>query len=136
MPSKRLKYSDYFDKITGSDTFATIAPNPNASVIEKNASICYSIMQAHWVFRQLSEQYALPGFLFADMEKHDGPAYAFNYEDKPILGIKLNPNDNLFVIHSNLFDYIKLGWLPTKIKDWMPLAEQLMNDDKGNIFSA
>ena len=26
MPSKRLKYSDYFDKITGGDTFATIAP--------------------------------------------------------------------------------------------------------------
>ena len=135
MISKRLKYSDYFDKITKGDSFATIAPNPDASVIEKNASICYSIMQAHWVFRHLSEQCALPGFLFADMENHNGREYSFNYTDKTIIGVKPDTNDKLFSIHSNLFEYIQMGWLPAKIKDWMPIAEQLMNADKDNIFS-
>ncbi len=135
MTSKRLKYSDYFNKLTNGDSFTVIAPNPDASVIEKNASVCYSIMQAHWVFRHLSEQYALPGFLFAEMEKHKGPAYAFNYSDKTIIGVKPDTNDKLFRIHSNLFEYIKIGWLPAKIKDWTPLAEQLMNADKDNIFS-
>ena len=107
----------------------------NASETEKNASICYSIMQAHWVFRHLSEQFDLPGFLFADMEKYEGREYAFNYKDKTILGVKPDANDKMFGIHSNLFDYIEMGWLPAKIKDWMPLAEQLMNADKDNVFS-
>ena len=135
MPSKRLKYSDYFDKITDGDSFAIIAPNPDASETEKNASICYSIMQAHWVFRHLSEQCDLPGFVFADMEKYEGRAGSFHYTDKTILGVKPDTNDKLFIIHNNLFEYIKMGWLPAKIKDWMPLAEQLMNADKDNIFS-
>lgn len=135
MSSKRLRYSEYFDKITNGDSFAIIPPNPNASVIEKNASICYSIFQAHWVFRHLSEQRDLPGFLFSDMKQHDNYEYSFNYADKIILGVKPDTNIKLFNIHNNLYDYIKKGWLPAKIKDWMPLAEQLMNADIDNIFS-
>ena len=107
----------------------------NASETEKNASICYSIMQAHWVFRLLSEQCDLPDFLFADMEKHEGGADSFNYKDKTILGVRPVTNDKLFKIHSNLFDYIEMGWLPAKIMDWTLLAEQLMNADKDNVFS-
>ena len=135
MPIKRLKYSTYFDKITHGDSFFVIRASECATEAEKKAAICYSILQAHWIFRHLSEQYAIPDFIFTGLDTFDGPAYRFDYRDKDIIGVKSHSGDKLFDIYNNLFDYIKQGWLPTKIEEWMPLAEKLMAEDVDNIFS-
>ena len=135
MTCKRLKYSTYFDKITHGDSFFVIRASECATETEKNAAICYSIMQAHWVFRHLSEQYAIPDFIFTGLDTFNRPKYRFNYSDKDIIGVKTQPGDNLFNLYTNLFDYIQRGWLPPKIQDWMPLAEKLMTEDVTHIFS-
>ena len=135
MTSKKLKYSTYFDKITHGDSFFVIRASECATEMEQKAAICYSIMQAHWVFRHLSEQYAIPGFIFTGLDTFEGPIYRFDYRDKDIIGVKAQPGDNLFNLYSNLFDYIQRGWLPPKIQDWTPLAEKLMAEDVNNVFS-
>ena len=135
MTSKRLKYSTYFDKITHGDSFFIIRASECATETEQKAAICYSIMQAHWVFRNLSEQYAIPDFNFTGLDTFDGPKYRFNYSDKDIIGVKARSGDKMFDLYSNLFDYIQRGWLPPKIQDWTPHAEKLMAEDVDNIFS-